>query len=111
MLATNDLLFGRPWCETLGGFGAWLDNAGLQVDRLPAWHEAAPVRVVALPGSLFLERIPRAQLRQFRRMVADGEERARVAPARQLHKMHQARIVAVDVAKVAAWQRREAEHG
>ena len=109
MTATDFMgsLFGRGWAETFGELQAWLDEAGLQVDRLPAWHEAAPVRVIGTPGRLYLQRIPPAAYRQYQRMVAGGEERVRAVPLSRLGKMHQARIVAVDAAKVAAWQERK----
>lgn len=41
-----DLLFGRARCETFGDLAAWLDEAGLTVDRLPARYRVVQPRAI-----------------------------------------------------------------
>lgn len=49
MTASNEAMpmVGAGWCEEFGELRAWLDEAGLEVDRLPTWHEAGNVAAVA----------------------------------------------------------------
>lgn len=92
------------WCEEFQDFCEWLEEAGLATDYLPEWPGRAPVRVVATPGVLFLERVGRREYREFQRMAARGQTRLRVVPKQRLGTMHALRLTGVDAAKMRTWQ-------
>lgn len=98
-------LFAAGWCEEFGEFSEWLEEAGVTVESLPPWAKRAPVRVVALPRNrLFIERISRREYRDFRRMVARGEERLRAVAPGDWARMHAVTVTDIDMAKLESWK-------
>lgn len=99
------VIAGRSWYETFGEFSAWLEQAGLTPESLPAWAATRPVRVMATAWQrLYLEPVSRREMQAFNRKADRGEEWIRPVTREQLGQMYEVRVVDVNVKKLKAWQ-------